>query len=105
MIRRPPRSTLFPYTTLFRSLGDPPQTPPLLGLRGRLGLPGGRRLGLVVALEALHLLDELTDVLELPVDRREGHGGHGVELLGAVHADLAQLPARDLLLGPALQLR
>src|SRR5256884_3052454 len=28
MIRRPPRSTLFPYTTLFRSLGDP-----VLGLR------------------------------------------------------------------------
>src|SRR5688572_32585389 len=24
MIRRPPRSTLFPYTTLFRSPGDPP---------------------------------------------------------------------------------
>src|SRR5687767_15274682 len=24
MIRRPPRSTLFPYTTLFRSLGSPP---------------------------------------------------------------------------------
>src|SRR2546426_8936546 len=24
MIRRPPRSTLFPYTTLFRSLADPP---------------------------------------------------------------------------------
>src|SRR3989454_11767111 len=24
MIRRPPRSTLFPYTTLFRSLGIPP---------------------------------------------------------------------------------
>src|SRR2546429_2952690 len=23
MIRRPPRSTLFPYTTLFRSLGPP----------------------------------------------------------------------------------
>src|SRR3989475_12796687 len=28
MIRRPPRSTLFPYTTLFRSLGT-------TGLRGR----------------------------------------------------------------------
>src|SRR2546430_8599568 len=28
MIRRPPRSTLFPYTTLFRSLcGDPPVGP------------------------------------------------------------------------------
>src|SRR3989442_9794303 len=24
MIRRPPRSTLFPYTTLFRSPSDPP---------------------------------------------------------------------------------
>src|SRR5882672_6597330 len=24
MIRRPPRSTLFPYTTLFRSYSDPP---------------------------------------------------------------------------------
>src|SRR3712207_8889101 len=28
MIRRPPRSTLFPYTTLFRSLDDPPITTP-----------------------------------------------------------------------------
>src|SRR5437763_6636063 len=27
MIRRPPRSTLFPYTTLFRSLGRPPRQP------------------------------------------------------------------------------
>src|SRR5256885_10785940 len=25
MIRRPPRSTLFPYTTLFRSVDAPPQ--------------------------------------------------------------------------------
>src|SRR5204863_9092749 len=31
MIRRPPRSTLFPYTTLFRSIdasGDKPEGPP-----------------------------------------------------------------------------
>src|SRR5688572_32454579 len=28
MIRRPPRSTLFPYTTLFRSAGDPRGAPP-----------------------------------------------------------------------------
>src|SRR3712207_8401896 len=32
MIRRPPRSTLFPYTTLFRS---PPDPPPVPGSRGR----------------------------------------------------------------------
>src|SRR2546425_11123811 len=30
MIRRPPRSTLFPYTTLFRSLTDRPTTRPPL---------------------------------------------------------------------------
>src|SRR5258706_5831285 len=30
MIRRPPRSTLFPYTTLFRSLDQPPE----ISLRG-----------------------------------------------------------------------
>src|SRR6267154_2807787 len=29
MIRRPPRSTLFPYTTLFRSHGRPPRAPPV----------------------------------------------------------------------------
>src|SRR3712207_9285712 len=33
MIRRPPRSTLFPYTTLFRSLGLEPLDVPD-GLRG-----------------------------------------------------------------------
>src|ERR1017187_1074612 len=32
MIRRPPRSTLFPYTTLFRSRHDDPPEPPGRGL-------------------------------------------------------------------------
>src|SRR3989449_5931810 len=36
MIRRPPRSTLFPYTTLFRSLSDADR------LIGRLAGEGGR---------------------------------------------------------------
>src|SRR5438093_8303637 len=31
MIRRPPRSTLFPYTTLFRSPGPADQSTPLSG--------------------------------------------------------------------------
>src|SRR5256885_8656276 len=35
MIRRPPRSTLFPYTTLFRSVGEPREQ--LRILRGRNG--------------------------------------------------------------------
>src|SRR3712207_6938465 len=40
MIRRPPRSTLFPYTTLFRSRGDDapavPMASPAGGPRGRV---------------------------------------------------------------------
>src|SRR3712207_9428524 len=33
MIRRPPRSTLFPYTTLFRSGSRPASAPPASGTR------------------------------------------------------------------------
>src|SRR2546427_2304708 len=32
MIRRPPRSTLFPYTTLFRSVRDAPGSCPICGM-------------------------------------------------------------------------
>src|SRR2546430_9991478 len=39
MIRRPPRSTLFPYTTLFRSLGERNARP------GRNPLAGGEGVG------------------------------------------------------------
>src|SRR5690242_21236307 len=39
MLRRPPRSPLFPYTTLFRSEDDAPQVD-LLGREGVVG-PGG----------------------------------------------------------------
>src|SRR3712207_6865098 len=37
MIRRPPRSTLFPYTTLFRSHRRPAHRGPAAADRGRLG--------------------------------------------------------------------
>src|SRR3989442_4501132 len=47
MIRRPPRSTLFPYTTLFRS-GIPVS---------RFGAAVRRAVSLVVAVVALALLD------------------------------------------------
>src|SRR2546427_12343322 len=50
MIRRPPRSTLFPYTTLFRSLAEvvvaPAALRPILKDRARVlgaGCDGGRR--------------------------------------------------------------
>src|SRR5256885_16883338 len=61
MIRRPPRSTLFPYTTLFRShtvvargLGPPNE------LHG--GVPGLRALGIRFAGRLLHVPEELTVV-------------------------------------------
>src|SRR2546422_7838393 len=44
MIRRPPRSTLFPYTTLFRSGVDPSQaaaTGAHVGNGAEVGPPGG----------------------------------------------------------------
>src|SRR5438477_7070641 len=39
MIRRPPRSTLFPYTTLFRSRSSPPSCRPCGHTRGRRPRP------------------------------------------------------------------
>src|SRR3712207_7632592 len=48
MIRRPPRSTLFPYTTLFRSHGRPrprsPLRPPAAPRRRPLDRPRGSAL-------------------------------------------------------------
>src|SRR3712207_8902717 len=44
MIRRPPRSTLFPYTTLFRSVHQDAHAQPL-GLGGQRGEPGGAPAG------------------------------------------------------------
>src|SRR3712207_9555005 len=44
MIRRPPRSTLFPYTTLFRSVSTAPSPPPgdgeIVGLRAPVAAVG-----------------------------------------------------------------
>src|SRR3712207_7245434 len=44
MIRRPPRSTLFPYTTLFRSAGRRPQGAKETGDEGETGGGGAREL-------------------------------------------------------------
>src|SRR5256886_10633443 len=74
MIRRPPRSTLFPYATLFRSLGELAGDPPHLDHRQ----PGG------IGQDDRHLEDDL----ELVADRV---GGEVVEGLGT----LARLQDED----------
>src|SRR3712207_8814039 len=62
MIRRPPRSTLFPYTTLFRSAAavDRRQGRLLLGVGQRqLQREGGSLAGTALDADApLHLLDQ-----------------------------------------------
>src|SRR2546429_5632454 len=62
MIRRPPRSTLFPYTTLFRSRDvDEPGTGPLLEqLGGDLECSGARAVVRLCGI-ALGVLDQLPD--------------------------------------------
>src|SRR3712207_7188005 len=67
MIRRPPRSTLFPYTTLFRSHDD-------RAVVGQAEVPDG--IGRV----ARHREEEaLAPALESPVARRDdGHARHEV---------------------------
>src|SRR2546422_6324794 len=53
MIRRPPRSTLFPYTTLFRSWGDTTFGRLIRGSRGSAGYAAARLLGATRSLERL----------------------------------------------------
>src|SRR3712207_9589704 len=60
MIRRPPRSTLFPYTTLFRSLGLRPHVVGTADVEERL-------LGHVVEVAVHDLLERVDRV----ADRRE----------------------------------
>src|SRR5688572_31879159 len=69
MIRRPPRSTLFPYTTLFRSLAQ-------LGgaVRGQELLEHGQRAGRV-AVEQPVQRDQLEVLVASRLGRRPLSGG------------------------------
>src|SRR3712207_9343965 len=88
MIRRPPRSTLFPYTTLFRSevaalAGDPrqPLDALLVDRAGRLEvrildlvlLPGRDHVRLTAGEGALLLLEADAALVELDQRRSEEH--------------------------------
>src|SRR3989441_11867442 len=66
MIRRPPRSTLFPYTTLFRSIAQGGDTAAIPALEARLG--GGRFPAHVLAALASRGSAHALDVLAAHLD-------------------------------------
>src|SRR6266487_5281540 len=104
MIRRPPRSTLFPYTTLFRSLAKPRAVAPVLlcaavgcasaddpaGTRLRTALR--RRIGRWLARPRARRLLQRQDTLTVGSPdsvRRGGRTALGVVRVPALHAAVA----------------
>src|SRR3712207_9351744 len=81
MIRRPPRSTLFPYTTLFRSFRP----------QARLGELPAQRLGLG-QLHALPLGAE--EQVEVPAERVRRGGGRRAEQRAALGEQSPQGPEK-----------
>src|SRR3712207_7120732 len=88
MIRRPPRSTLFPYTTLFRSqlCSTPTQrkpaavadrtNAPLPQPKSRIAAPGGTILGSIASVRSEEHTSELQSrqylVCRLLLEKKEG---------------------------------
>src|SRR3712207_7701332 len=67
MIRRPPRSTLFPYTTLFRSAEREPERAALVKERRHCHVPSAADLAEQVLTRHLDALEE--DLVELGLAR------------------------------------
>src|SRR3712207_7814500 len=96
MIRRPPRSTLFPYTTLFRSLAFDPRE--RAEVRGGLGIPAAAQVvGAVGRLHPGKRFDELVEVLAptLGPHRRLLVVGEGTERRSEEHT--SELQSRQYL--------
>src|SRR3712207_8347105 len=107
MIRRPPRSTLFPYTTLFRSF---PGT--VASLRQMWGRAGRRGRGLAVYVAGEDALDQFfcrhpDEFLERPVESaildHESEEIHLAHLLCAAHEGPIDPAADREVLGPRVR--
>src|SRR2546427_9543926 len=81
MIRRPPRSTLFPYTTLFRSRGEP---------AGDLGVDVARHRNGVAQVLPDDLGARVAVIGGRPGHHLVEHRAKGVEVTPAVEVRLAE---------------
>src|SRR3954449_13636543 len=93
MIRRPPRSTLFPYTTLFRSA---PATPP--GSRSGAPAPSGGRRIIRSEEHTSELQSHSHLVCRLLLEKKKTHQGAGITavLLFRQRGDIADAAHGDL---------
>src|SRR3712207_9516109 len=99
MIRRPPRSTLFPYTTLFRSVADGLGVPPgVVRTLDRAVAPRcdrdadllGQHLGLYLGAEQPHRLRRRPDEGHPEVGAQLGEGGDRKSTrLNSSHANIS----------------
>src|SRR3712207_9367836 len=76
MIRRPPRSTLFPYTTLFRSRGDPSREIPDQAVGVRRAARRGPVRGLDELDQYLPELDGAAGILTVGSSRTDPRQEH-----------------------------
>src|SRR5258707_3304829 len=86
MIRRPPRSTLFPYTTLFRSTGQATSLPFIVN-ENAFGLfaAGGVAMGRAAA--RILVVDDLDDVRETTMGVLAAAGDRKRTRLNSSHAN------------------
>src|SRR3712207_8339498 len=96
MIRRPPRSTLFPYTTLFRSQQPDAHLDRITRRRGRTGRPialAAATAAVVEALEGRRLLASISGSLWNDADaagtRDAGEADRKSTRLNSSHANIS----------------
>src|SRR3712207_667966 len=91
MIRRPPRSTLFPYTTLFRSVSCPCALVVSVPLTFFAGIGGASRHGILI--KGGNFMDTLAKTSTVVFDKTGTltHGNFAVEAVHPDHIDAEEL--------------